>query len=71
MFVLKDIGYGKIPNGDGKAGQTKMSKNVSRNGSSGTASIKGLFCFFILQNGSRLHISLLLVSTLAGRAQSN
>lgn len=54
MFVFKEKGYGKILKGDGKEGQNEMSKNVSRNGSSGTASTKGLFC-------SKLHISLLLL----------
>lgn len=38
-----------------------MPQDVSRNGSSGTASIKGLVHFYILQIGSKLHVSLLLL----------
>lgn len=41
--------------------RVKMSKNLIRNGSSDTASIKGLFCFYILQTSSKFHITLLLL----------
>lgn len=61
MSAFEEKEYGKILNGDGRKGQNEMSKNVSRNSSSDTASIKGIFCFYILQISSEHHITLLLL----------
>lgn len=45
--------------GKGVERSLKKSKNMSRRGSWGTTSIKGLFCFSIIQAGSKLRMSLI------------
>lgn len=49
LGISEERGNGKILNGDGKDGQNEISNNMNKIGSSGTASLKGLFCFYILQ----------------------